>query len=325
MRWGACRAARRLRVLGAPILQAIVAIVAASVLVFLMVPLSPGSPAASVLAVQGREVTAEAIAAKERELGLDQPLYIQFGRWFGGVVQGDLGRSYRTQQRVGEMFGARIGPTLLLGTVALALALSVSVLLALLAAAWPDRWPDHLARAAMLGIAGIPSFVLGLLVLQYLVVALGVGTVIADGTVRTVWLPAATLAAVAVAGWSRPLRALLLEATTAPYTVTAAARGSSRPRTLVVHALPNALVPFLGLVALGIGALIGGTAIVEVVYSWPGLGALVVESVKQRDIPVVRAFLLLGTLAYVLGSLTADLLTRALDPRQRRPTGVAAR
>ncbi|MEQ1702777.1 MAG: ABC transporter permease [Ilumatobacteraceae bacterium] len=221
------------------------------------------------------------------------------------------------------LISQRIGATLLLGGVALVLGLFVSVVVALVAVRFHDRLVDHGLRVITLTLTGIPTFVLGLLVLQYVVLGLGWGSVISDGSLSSVWLPAMVLAGVGIAGWSRPLRSLLLDAGAAPYARTMQARGASQSRVLMVHALPNAFVPFLALLGLGIGGLIGGAPIVESVFSWPGLGAQAIQSVQQRDIPVIQAFVLLSTLGYVLASLLVDVLAGRLDPRRRR-AGAAA-
>lgn len=304
-------------------MQIVLTLFAASVISFSLIPLSPGSPAASILANEGRRVTAEAVRAKEHELGLDRPLLQQYLAWMGHAVRGDLGRSWKAPIPVRTLLAERIGATLLLGVVALALGLGISVAVALVSAHWRDRPADHGLRLVTLMLTGIPAFVLGLLVLQFVVLELGVGRVVSDGTLRSVWMPAGVLALTGVAGWSRPLRALLLDAGDSPFVQVAVARGASERRVLLVHALPNAFVEFLGFLALGLGGIIGGTPIVEAVFSWPGFGAMAVHAVQQRDVPVIQAFVLLSTLAYVMGSMAADLAARRLDPR-RRIVGVPA-
>lgn len=320
---GAVLAGGSLRTIGGRLLQVFVTLVVVSVLTFALIPLSPGSPALSILVTEGREVTDQAVAAKEHELGLDRPLAVQYGSWLSKVLRADFGRSWKTQSPVSTIVRERVGATLLLGSVALILGLIASVTAAVLSARYHDRLVDHSLRLLVLVLTGIPTFVLGLLTLQYVVLDLGIGKVVSDGTLSSVWLPAIVLAAVGVAGWSRPLRALLLDAQAAPYARTMQARGATEWRILLVHALPNAFVPFLGMVGLGIGGLMGGAPIVESVFSWPGLGAQVVQSVRQRDIPVIQAFVLLSTFGYVLGSLTADMLALLLDPRRRGRASMA--
>ena len=311
------RTAAGLRAGGGRALQLLATLFAASIVTFLLVPLAPGSPATAILVTEGREITDEQVAAKEHELGLDRPLVRQYVDWVGDAARGDFGRSWKSQLPVRTLVAQRIGATVLLGVVALLIGLSVSTGAAVISARYQDRAADHLLRAVMLLLTGVPTFVLGLLVLQHVVIGLGVGRVVSRGTLADVWLPASVLAAVGVAGWARPLRAQLLDASRSSYAATMRARGATEWRVLLVHALPNAFVPFLGLVALGIGGIIGGAPIVESVFSWPGLGAQAVQAVRQRDVPVIQAFVLLTTLGYVLGSLLADLAGALLDPRRR--------
>jgi ABC-type dipeptide/oligopeptide/nickel transport system permease component len=299
------------------ILQTAATLLAASVLAFALVPLAPGSPARTILQVEYLPVSEQAVKQLEKQLGLDRPLYVQYVDWLSHAVRGDLSNSYRTQQPVADLVGSRVGPTLLLGSVAFAIALAIAVLGGLVAAAWAGRAPDAATRMVALLGAGVPSFLVGLLLIQYVVLELGVGSVIADGTIRTVWMPALTLALATAAIWSRSMRALLLEGLSAKYSLMATARGASRLRVLLVHALPNAFVPFLGFLGLGIGAIIGGAVIVETVFAWPGMGLLVINSIQLRDLPVIQGFVLISTLAYVLSSLAVDVLAFVLDPRLR--------
>lgn len=292
-------------------------LLAASVLAFALVPLAPGSPARTILGTEYFPVSEQAIEKLEKQLGLDRPLYVQYADWLSHAVRGDLSNSYRTQQPVSDLVRQRLGPTLLLGSVAFVMALGIAVLGALIAATWPGRAPDAAVRAVALLGAAVPSFLVGLLMIQFLVLELGVGSVIADGTVRTVWMPAFTLAFATAAIWSRSMRAFLLESLSAKYSLMANARGASRLRVLLVHALPNAFIPFLSFLGLGLAAIIGGAVIVETVFAWPGMGLLVVNSIQLRDLPVIQAFVLIGTLAYVLSSLAVDVLAYVLDPRLR--------
>lgn len=298
------------------VVQALLTLIAASTVTFAMVPLSPGSPAVSLLQNElNRTPTLAEIKAKEHQLGLDRPWIVQYGSWLWRVLRGDLGVSWKNGQKVSTLVSERIGPTLLLGSMGLVIGLVASMLLALLATRFQNRLPDHLIRLITLLLAGIPTFVLGLLVLQYLVLGLGIAQVIADGTVRTVWLPALVMGLAGVNG--RPLRAMLLAEMSTGYARAMTARGAGPTHILLTHAFPNAMVPFLGMLGLSIGGLVGGDAIVEAVFSWPGLGAYAIQAVAQRDVPVIQAFVLLSTLAFVTGSLLTDLIADMLDPRRR--------
>ena len=310
------------RVLGVAAARAVGQVAAtmlvASALAFSLVPLFPGDPAFAILSqAVGPLPSAEAIAGKRAELGLDRPLAERYLSYLSSVGHGDLTRSWVSNTPVSELFASRAGATALLAGTALALALATTIALGLISAAGSGRWPDELARTLAIGGAAIPPFVLGLLCLQYVVIKLGVGKVVTDGTVHTLALPAAVLATGIACLWIRPLRALLLDALTSPAVLVARARGASRARVLFVHALPHAMVGFLPFVALGVGGLITGALVVEAVFSWPGLGLLVVEAVRRRDVPVIQGFTLYATFAYVVASKGADLMARVLDPRLR--------
>lgn len=298
------------------IVQAILTLFAASTVTFALLPLSPGSPAVSLLQNElNRIPTPAEIKAKEHELGLDRPLIIQYGSWLIRIIHGDLGVSWKTGQKVSVLVSERLGSTLLLGGFGFAVGLSASMLLALLATRFHNRLPDHVIRLITLLLAGIPTFVLGLLALQYIVIGLGIAQVISDGTLHTVLLPAVVMGLSGVNG--RPLRAMLLEEMGSGYVRTMTARGASPTHVLWNHAFPNAMVPYLGMLGLSIGGLVGGDAIIESVFSWPGLGAYAIQAVQQRDVPVIQAFVLLSTLAFVIGSLLTDLIADMLDPRRQ--------
>lgn len=313
-----------LRIVATRVVQAIAAALGASVLVWALVPLAPGDPAQRVLLARGvTDPEPHEVAAIRAELGLDRPLVEQYLTWLARAVRGDLSESYQTGRPVVEELLARLPATGLLAGVAIAIAVFAAVPAALLAAAWRGRWPDALLRGAALVGAATPAFLAGLVVLQVVVLYGGLGRALSDGHPGHVWLPALVLALGRAADWSRLLRASLLESLSSGYTWVAAARGATRFRVLTVHALPNALLPFLTAVGVGIGALIGGAAIVEAVFTWPGVGSYVVSAIGARDLPVIQGFAALAALTYVATSLTVDLLGSLLDPRTRKAVEVA--
>ncbi|MEV1291083.1 ABC transporter permease [Pseudonocardia sp. NPDC049635] len=300
--------------------QALLTLAAAGVLVFGMLAVTPGDPAQRVLQARGvLEPTPAAVAAVRAELRLDDPLPVRFGRWAGDAVRGDLGVSWRTGRPVAGEFAERLPATLRLTVAALGLAVGAALLLGTVAALGAGRWPDTLARGIALGALVVPSFVLGVVLIDVVVVRAGLGRVIADGTWSTVLLPAVVLALGAIATWSRVLRTSLLEAGSATHLKVAAARGAGPVRRLVVHQMPNAIAPFLTMVGLGTASLIGGAAVVESVFTWPGVGRFTVEAINARDMPVIVGFTLVAVVAYVLASLAVDLLCAWIDPRLRSP------
>jgi len=295
----------------------------ASVLIWAMLPLAPGDPALRTLQALGVENPREAeVQAQRRALKLDQPQVAQYLSWLGRAVQGDLSVSWQSGRPVLSEIGRRLPATALLACVTLALAVALALGLALTSAAFAGRWPDRAMRLVTQLGASLPAFLLGLALLQVVVLRFGVGRVVAGGTIGDVWLPAVCLALGRAAEWAQLLRAGLLEALGAKYTLVAAARGATPRRLLVRYALPNALPPFLTVVGTGIGGLLGGVAIIEAVFSWPGLGSYAVAAIAARDLPVIQGFVVFSTLTYVAASLLADALAAVIDPRLRgRATG----
>jgi peptide/nickel transport system permease protein len=206
---------------------------------------------------------------------------------------------------------------LLLTAAGVTVAVSLALPLALLAARFQDRWPDHLARGLALAGTSMPSFWLGLLLLDLLAVRLQWTTALAKPDLQHVWLPAATLGLGFSSTLMRLLRAGLLGETGRRYALVARARGAGQWRVLLRHALPNALLPTLNALAIGIGGLLGGAAIVETVFTWPGTGLYIVGAIGSRDLPVIQGFAVISAAIFILVNLSADLLAIALDPRLR--------
>jgi ABC-type dipeptide/oligopeptide/nickel transport system permease component len=257
------------------------------------------------------------IAAARVEFGLDRPLPERYVTWLGNAVRGDFGRSFASGRPVMDEFGRRLPATALLAGVALVFALVLAFASAVLAAAFRGRWPDSVLRLVLLLFAAVPSFVVGLTLLNLLVVDRGIGRALADGTIGHSWMPALCLALGVAPLWSRLLRASMLEALSANYTLVVRARGATRTRLLVKHALPNACIPFLNVVAIGVASLLGGAPIVEAVFTWPGVGAYVISGINARDLPVVQCFAVIATATYVATSALADIAAALVDPRLR--------
>ncbi len=308
-----------LRVVAARLGQGLAAALGASVLVWALLPLAPGDPARRVLQARGiGDPQPVEIEAARVELGLDQPLPVQYARWLGRAVRGDLSESYESGQPVLEELRTRLPATALLAVTAIAIAGLGALPAALLAAAYRGRWPDALLRGLSLVGAALPAFLVGLFALQVVVLGRGWGRALSDGSPGQVWLPALVLALARIADWSRLLRASLLESLESGFILVSVARGARRLRVLVRHALPNALLPFLTAVGVGVGALLGGTPIVEAVFTWPGIGSYVVSAINARDLPVIQGFAALAAMAYVATSVAVDVLGGLLDPRTRK-------
>lgn len=299
--------------------QAILALFGASLLIWALLPLAAGDVAERVLQARGVENPSRTeISAVREELGLDRPLLNQYLSWLSGAVRGDLSVSYQTGKPVARELAERFPATLLLAFVALFLSVLLSLTGAVLSVVFHGEILDQAIQMLTQAGAAIPPFLIGLLLLQFIVVAFGFGTVVSASSLSDVWLPALCLATGRAAEWTQILRANLLEALNARFTLVATARGASRWRVLLFYALPNALLPFLTVVGVGIGGLLGGAAIIETVFSWRGIGSYAVQAIAARDLPAVQGFVALSTLTFIVASLIVDIAGALIDPRLRK-------
>ena len=298
----------------------VLAIVA--VLVFAMLRLTPGDPAA-VLA--GDAATTEQIARIRSGLGLDRSIPEQFAIWAGRMLSGDLGESFYYKTKVTDLIGQRLEPTLSLAAVTITIAVLVAVPLGVLAAWRFGGWLDRgLIAFSVLGFS-IPIFVLAYLLIWLVSLQLGwlpvQGYQRLEGGVgpwlRHLLLPSITLSVIYIALIARVTRASVLETLGEDYIRTARAKGLREGRVLVRHALANAAVPIATVIGIGIALLIGGVVVTESVYAIPGLGRLTVDAVLARDFPTIQGVILLFSFAYVLINLLVDVSYLFLDPRIR--------
>jgi peptide/nickel transport system permease protein len=292
------------------------------VLVFLLLRLTPGDPAA-ILA--GDAASSEQIAAIRAGLGLDRSIAVQFAIWAGHLLQGDLGQSYFYKMQVTTLIGQRLEPTLALAALTIVFAVIVSVPLGVVAAWRFGGWFDRaLMGFSVMGFS-VPVFVLAYILIWIVSLKLGWFPVqgyrrIADGFwpfLHHLILPSITLSVIYIALIARVTRASVLEALGEDYIRTARAKGLPELRVLVRHALANAAVPIATVIGIGIAILIGGVVVTESVYAIPGLGRLTVDAVLARDFPTVQAVILFFSFVYVFVNLLIDLSYVFLDPRIR--------
>jgi ABC-type dipeptide/oligopeptide/nickel transport system permease component len=296
--------------------------IGASLLIWAIMPLAPGDPARRILQAQGVvEPTGAEIERMRAELHLNKPFVQRYGLWVTGLARGDFGLSWQTGKPVAEEFLERLPATVTLALTAFGLAALVAIPAGILAVKWHHRWPDGLLRLIALCGAASPSFLIALLCIHFVIIGMGWGRVVLDGGGQQVFIPAAVLAVDMSATWSRLLRASLLEIMGRRFISTAAARGASPHRMLLVHATPNAVTPLLHAMGLSFGALLGGAIIVETIFTWPGLGRYVVEAITARDLPVVQAYAVFSTVCFVSASLFTDFISSLMDPRIARQWG----
>jgi peptide/nickel transport system permease protein len=294
----------------------------ASLVIFLLLRFSPGDPAEVILAQNGEyAVDKETVAQLRREWGLDLSLPTQYGRWLAQVARGDFGRSFATSRPVGDLIAERLPATLLLSGAALLVALIVALPLGILSAVRSGGALDGACRLVALAGVSMPGFWLGLLLVWTFSVRLGWLPAIGSGTTRHLVLPTIALAVGVAATQTRLIRASLLEVLAQPYIDVARAKGISERLVILRHGLRNALIPSVTALALSVGGLLGGAAVIETVFAYPGLGKLAVDSIGSRDYPVIQAYALLMTLVFVVSSLLVDALYGLLDPRIRLGAG----
>jgi peptide/nickel transport system permease protein len=295
-----------------------------SVIVFLVLHLAPGDPAEIMLGSQATQADRMRLRA---DLGLDDPLYVQYARWMGHVVQGDLGRSLWMRRPVlGEVL-TRLKATLLLTATALVISSIGGVALGILSATRPNSLLDRTSAVASLFGASMPVFWLGIVLM--VIFSLNLGWLPASGMyapygggdladlVKHLVLPAVTLAAASITIVARLTRAAMLEVLGQDFIRTARAKGLVERSVVVRHALKNALVPIVTVIGVQAGYLLGGAVLTETVFAWPGVGTLMVQGILARDIPLVQGCVLVVALTFVLVNLTVDLLYAVLDPRIR--------
>ena len=297
--------------------SAVIVIFGVVFIVFMLIHMVPGDPVEVML---GESATAADRELLRHSLGLDQSIAQQFYQFLHGLFNFDLGHSLHSKKPINELISARIGPTIELTLASLLVAFLIAFPLGIIAALKKDHLADSAAMTfSLIGIA-IPNFLMGPLLILLFSVILGWFPVSGRSGFDSLVLPALTLGTALAAILSRMIRASLLEVLNEDYIRTAKAKGLSRFRIVIVHALRNALLPVITLIGLQIGALLAGAVITEMVFSWPGLGQLTIESIQKRDYPVVQACILLISTTYVLINTLTDIAYAVLDPRIRLST-----
>ncbi len=295
-----------------------------SLIIFLAVQLLPGDLAEAIL---GQAATPETVAAFRRELQLDLPAYERYLNWLFGILQGDLGRSLANQREISELIGGRLLNTLFLAALAAAIAVPLAVTLGVLAALYRNSFYDRTVNMVTLTTISFPEFFVAYILILVLAVNMSVFPSISnvssdlgfwERAYRSI-LPALTLTLVVVAHMMRMTRAAIINLLASPYIEMANLKGIKRSRIITHHALPNALSPIINVIVINLAYLVVGVVIVEVVFVYPGLGQLMVDSVSKRDIPVVQACSLIFAATYVLLNLTADILSILSNPRLLHP------
>ena len=295
-----------------------VLVLASAIGVFCLELLVPGDPAATLLASQlGRPPSQAEIVAERAQLGLNHPFLTRLWLWLGGAWHGDFGRAWSTPGYVGDLIWPRIGATVRLGLVALMVALVLALAGGIGAALARGRLLDRALRLLVTVLACLPAFVLGVLVIQFVVIGGHIGQVLTDGSWQGALLPGALLGVTFASYWVRVVRAIALDALNSGTVRTARARGAGWPAIIRAHVLPMVLLEFLPFIGLAVGSILGATTVMEVVFTWPGIGAYAAEAALRRDMPILQAVVLLSVITFRLGKDAMRLAGWMLDPRRR--------
>lgn len=313
-----------LRMIGERLGLGLLTLFVVSLIIFLGVELLPSDIAQEIL---GQAATPETVAALRTRLGLDEPPHVRYLDWLLGMAQGDFGRSLASGREISELIGTRLYNTLFLAGLAAVISVPLALGLGILAALWRNSLFDRGVNTAALAAVSLPEFFIAYILILWLAVTAGVfpsisninpDTAFWDRVYRTM-LPALTLTLVVVAHMMRMTRAAILNLMASPYIEMARLKGIKNSRIVTRHALPNALSPIITVVVLNLAFLIVGVVVVEVVFVYPGLGQLLVDSVAKRDLPVVQACSLIFATTYILLNLLADVLATSSNPRLRHP------
>jgi peptide/nickel transport system permease protein len=284
----------------------------AATVVFFLIHLIPGDPAAAML---GEGAAPADVAALRTALGLDKPLPVQYAAWLKGLAHGDLGASILTRRKVAQEIARAVPATAVLAVASFAAALLVAVPAGLLAAYHRGKAADDVLRVASLVGVSTPNYVSAPILVLIFSVGLGLLPVSGRDAPGALVLPAATMGLALAALLSRMIRASVAEELARPYVVAARARGETRWHATLRHAARNALPPVLVVAGLQFGSLLTGAVVTETIFSWPGVGRLLVQSIQRRDYPIVQGCVLFIATTYVLVNALVDVLAARLDPR----------
>lgn len=311
-----------LKLLTQRIAIALLSLLAVSVVVFAITAVLPGDAAQEQL---GQDATPEALAALRAQMGLDVPAPERYLRWLGGLVRGDMGQSATTQMPVAELVGSRLPNSLLLAAITALFSVPIALSAGIAAAVWRGSWFDRAASSAAVAVVSVPEFLVATLMVVVFAVQLRwlpalsyVSDIESVGQVlRAFAMPVLTLCCVIVAQMMRMTRAAVIDQLEAPYIEMVQLKGASPLRTVLLHALPNAVGPIANAVALSLSYLLGGVIIVETIFNYPGIAKLMVDGVTQRDMPLVQGCAMLFCAGYLILVTLADVCGIVANPRLR--------
>ena len=304
--------------LGKRLGQIVIVLIGISLLTFLLTYMAPGDPVRTMYAASGIVPSEEVMQQTREEMGIDRPFLVQYGDWLSACLRGDFGASYSLKKPVLDLLGSRLWPTMKLALFSMILMLLVSIPFGMLAAVNKNKWIDSLVRGLTFFGVSVPNFWVGLLLISFFCVKLKwLQVVSTDITFKNMILPAVTLAFAMSAKYTRQVRTAVLEELNQDYVTGARARGVKEWKILWLNVFPNSLLPLITMLGLSVGSLLGGTAVVEVIFSYPGLGSLAVSAITSYDYPLIQGYVLWIALIYMVINLAVDISYNFVDPRMR--------
>ncbi len=303
-------------------LQMLLVMLTVSFFTFGLAHLSPGDPAEMMLLSHDMIPSAELLEKTRTEMGLNDPFIVQYFNWLKGVIKGDFGDSYALKVPVITILSQRIGMTLKLALGALLFLVVTSLSLGIISAVKQNKVWDYLIRGLSFMAISMPSFWLGLILIYFFVVKLNWFKITNQYAFSSIVLPALTLAMPLMGKYIRQIRAAVLEEYKKDYVIGARARGIRESRIIWGHVLPNAMLGIMTLLGLSVAFLIGGTAIVENIFSWPGLGTMALDAITNRDYPILQAYVIFMAFIYVSVNYIVDIVSQMLYPVLKEETGL---
>lgn len=304
--------------LGNRLLQMLIVLIGISFLTFLLTYMSPGDPVRNMYLSTGIMPSEKEIEETREAMGFNDPFLVRYGRWIGGCLQGDFGESYSLNKPVVELLMARLWPTLQLTIASLLIMIIISVPLGILSAVYKNKPIDYIVRAVTFFGVSLPNFWVGLMLILVFCVQMRIFNVVASsGSLQDLVLPAVTLAIAMSAKYTRQVRTAVLEELSSDYVVGLRARGVPEWKILWFNVLPNSFLPLITMLGISIGSLLGGTSVVEVVFSYPGLGNLAVNAIMSSDYYLIQGYVLWVSVIYMIVNLVVDISYNYIDPRIR--------
>lgn len=300
------------------IMQIIVVLFGISLITFALTYISPGDPVRNMYTAAGIMPTEELLQETRESLGLNDPFFLQYFRWLGNCLTGDFGKSYCLNKSVIELLSVRIWPTLKLALMSTFMMLLAAVPLGMASAIYKNKWIDYVVRGITFIGCAMPNFWVGLLLMLAFCVKINAFPVISSkGDFKSMFLPALTLAIAMFSKYTRQVRTAVLDELSQDYVIGAKARGVKNSKIIWQNVFPNALLPLVTMLGMSIGSLLGGTAVVEVIYSYPGLGSLAVSAISSSDYNLIQGYVLWLAFIYMLINFVIDISYIYIDPRIR--------